>query len=80
MTVALDRATLTRVGTSDREGQGDCGGYHFPHRRGGGACIHSERAGYYHALRQGVPLSEAMQLLTAGQLEAMFPVDDTLAG
>lgn len=56
----------------------DCGGYHFPHRRGGGACIHSERADFYHALRQGVPLSEAMQLLTAGQLEAMFPVSDTL--
>lgn len=56
-----------------------CAGYHFPHRLGGGACIHSERSDYYHALRQGVPQADAMLLLTAGQLEAMFPLGDTLA-
>ena len=30
-----------------------CGGYHFPHRRGGGACIHSPRAVYHYLIRDG---------------------------
>ena len=51
-----------------------CGGYWFPHRKGGGACDHSPRASYYIALRSGATLSEAMATLSAEQLERMFPL------
>lgn len=51
----------------------ECGGYWFPHRRGGGACSHSPRADYYLALRQGMSQAEAMQLLAVHILERMFP-------
>lgn len=53
-----------------------CGGYWFPHRKGGGACDHSSRADYYRALRAGLPLSECQQLLSAADLERMFPLPD----
>lgn len=52
-----------------------CGGYHFPHRRGGGACLEGPRAEYYERLRQGESKSEAMLCLTVDQLERMFPED-----
>ena len=52
----------------------DCGGYHFPHRRTGGACTHGARSDYYLALRQGIDQAEAQQLLSADQLERMFPL------
>lgn len=51
-----------------------CTGYHFPHRRGGGACEHSPRADYYRAKRAGLSESEARELLSAAQLESMFPL------
>lgn len=51
-----------------------CTGYHFPHRRGGGACEHSPRADYYRAKRAGLSESEAQALLSAAQLESMFPL------
>lgn len=59
---------LTRV---DKRGRPVCvcGGYHFPHRKGGGACEHSPTADYHHALRQGMPKEEALQLLWSHQLE-----------
>jgi hypothetical protein len=50
-----------------------CTGYWFPHRRGGGACDSSPRADYYRAVRDGVPHDEALQLLSADQLERMAP-------
>lgn len=53
----------------------DCGGYWFPHRRGGGACDASPRADFYRALRDGATREEAMQTLSVAQLEAMFPLD-----
>lgn len=31
----------------------DCGGYHFPHRRGGGLCYHSKTRGIHLAKRFG---------------------------
>jgi hypothetical protein len=46
----------------------DCMGYHFPHRKGGGACDASPRRDYYHALRQGVDKLDALALLSADQL------------
>lgn len=49
----------------------DCGGYHFLHRRTGGACIHGPRSDYYHALRQGMPRNEAEALLSVNQLERL---------
>ncbi len=49
----------------------DCGGYHFPHRKTGGACIHGPRADYYNGLRSGLSKNEAMQLLWAHQLERL---------
>lgn len=52
----------------------NCGGYWFPHRKGGGACDHSPRAAFYIALRSGALLSEAMATLSADQLERMFPL------
>lgn len=51
-----------------------CGGYHFPHRKGSGACVHSPRAAYYVALRCGATVAEAQQELSAEQLERMFPL------
>lgn len=53
----------------------DCMGYHFPHRKTGGACVHSPRRTYYEMLRAGMSQAEAMcEGLTAGQIEAMFPL------
>lgn len=51
-----------------------CGGYWFPHRKGGGACHHGTRSDYYLALRAGVPESEAMQLLSAADLRRLYPL------
>lgn len=52
----------------------DCGGYWFPHRRGGGACEHSTRRDFYAVLRGGGSLAEAQQMLTSDQLDQMFPL------
>lgn len=52
----------------------DCMGYHFPHRRGGGACDSSPRRDYYHALRCGMDKGEALAMLSADQLERWAPV------
>lgn len=52
----------------------DCHGYWFPHRRTGGACVHGARSDFYHALRAGLELSEAMALLSSHQIERMFPL------
>jgi len=54
-----------------------CGGYWFPHRRGGGACDQSPRRDYYQALRAGLSQAEAMSLLAVHVLEAMFPIGET---
>jgi hypothetical protein len=53
-----------------------CGGYHFPHRRGGGACVDSKTRAIHMAIRGGDPdeiaearLEYAMQhgvVVTAG--------------
>ena len=51
-----------------------CGGYHFPHRRGGGACDANPAVDYWRALRCGASKEEAMQLLSVAQLERMFPL------
>lgn len=51
-----------------------CGGYWFPHRKGGGACDYSSRADYYRALRAGMSLNEAQQLLSVADLEYLFPL------
>lgn len=63
----------------DRRGRNvcDCGGYKYPHRKFGGACYHSPRADYYHALRADVPVSEALQLLWADKLERMSTIPPT---
>jgi hypothetical protein len=52
----------------------DCGGYHFPHRKGSGACIYGTRADFYAARRAGLPLKQCMELLSAADLERMFPL------
>lgn len=49
----------------------ECGGYHFPHRKTGGACYHGPRSDYYLALRAGTTRNEAEQLLWSTQLERM---------
>jgi len=54
-----------------------CGNYWFPHRKGSGACEHSSRRDYHLAIRHGVDKLEAMQLLSANDLEWMFPLDAT---
>ena len=51
-----------------------CQGYHFPHRKEGGACWHGPRSDYYVALQKGVPENEALALLSANQLEKMRPI------
>ncbi len=43
-----------------------CGGYHFPHRKGSGACHSSPRAEYYAAVRANDP--EALALLWADKI------------
>jgi hypothetical protein len=48
-----------------------CGGYWFPHRRGGGACD------YHLALRAGCTVQEAMELLTPDQLDMQHPLKKT---
>ena len=54
----------------------DCGGYWFPHRRGGGACDKASpgKRDYYRMLRAGVPASEAMAELSAADLERLYPL------
>jgi len=37
----------------------ECGGYHFPHRIKGGACIHSATAIFHSCIRQGMSEAEA---------------------
>lgn len=59
------RATLERC---------DCHGYWFPHRKGGGACEYSPYRDYYRALRAGATVAEAQQMLTADQLNRLFPL------
>ncbi len=49
----------------------DCGGYWFPHRRTGGACIHGPRSAYYLALRAGATRSEAEAEMWADKLEQL---------
>lgn len=49
----------------------NCGGYHFPHRRTGGACHHGPRADYYLGLRSGLSKPEAEALLWAHVLETL---------
>lgn len=51
-----------------------CMGYHFPHRVKSGACEHSSRADYYAALRSGNTIREAMEHLSAADIERMFPL------
>ena len=52
-----------------------CGGYHFPHRKTGGACMHGPpaRVDYYHALRQGMPENDCMAMLGVGDLRRLYP-------
>ncbi len=50
-----------------------CSGYHFPHRKTSGACDHSSRADYYHAIRAGLSVAECMALLSAADLRRFFP-------
>lgn len=69
--VAINRRTSRRRNTRLRC---DCGGYWFPHRKGGGACDHGERRAFYIALRNGATLREAMTELTPDQLNDMFPL------
>lgn len=59
-----------------REQKCPCGGYWFPHRVGGGACEFSPRGNYYKALRDGATLEEAKSLLSAKDLERMFPPEE----
>jgi hypothetical protein len=59
------------TGTHQRCG---CLGYHFPHRKGGGACEHSPRVDYYRAKRAGLAEGEAQELLSVDQIERMFPI------
>ena len=52
------RTTKTRLRTlrywrRHQEQKCECGGYHFPHRRGGGACDASPRQAIYIAIRGG---------------------------
>lgn len=49
----------------------DCGGYHFPHRKGGGACDFGIRRDYYLGLRGGLSKPEAMTLLWAHTLDTL---------
>jgi len=48
-----------------------CAGYWFPHRKGGGACLHGARAEYHAALRNGASRQEAEALLWADKLEGL---------
>jgi hypothetical protein len=48
-----------------------CGAYHYPHRRGGGACVHGPLAAYYVALRCGATVPQAEAELWAGKLELL---------
>ena len=52
----------------------ECGGYWFPHRKGGGACEHSSKKDFYAAMRAGLPLSECQTLLSVQDLEILFPI------
>jgi hypothetical protein len=49
----------------------DCGGYHFPHRKTGGACHAGARADYYLALHAGISKPDAEALLWAHQLDRL---------
>lgn len=54
----------------------ECGGYHFPHRRAGGACAHSKTLVYHLARRQGLSDADArieLQLASAGVVTVGCP-------
>lgn len=72
--MAVARTALTVAQLGKRPKPCWCGGYWFPHRKGGGACEHSPRADYYIALRYGASVAEAMLMLSAAQIERMFPL------
>lgn len=79
MRTTMATATATRVAAAQRGKRPKpcwCGGYWFPHRKGGGACEHSPRADYYLALRYGATMAEAMLELSINQLERMFPISE----
>lgn len=53
-----------------------CGGYHFPHRRAGGACHTSRTRVYHEAKRRGMDHDEALLELawqTGGRLAVECP-------
>lgn len=54
----------------------NCAGYWFPHRKTGGACFHGPRSDFYLAVRAGLPVAEAMQLLSVDQLERLYPLKE----
>ena len=65
----------TRIWTATRD-RCTCAGYAFPHRRGGGACLHGPRSDYHRAIRDGVPALTALALLSVDQLERHFPIPE----
>lgn len=54
----------------------DCGAYHFPHRKGGGACDHATpgKRDYFLMLRQGVSAATAMAELSEADLNRLHPL------
>ncbi len=52
-----------------------CAAYWFPHRHGGGACVHSSRAHYYAATRAGMTTAERMEFLSAADMRRIFPIE-----
>lgn len=72
--VAASRSNSSRRNTRLRC---DCGGYWFPHRKTGGACDHGPRRDFFIAIRGGATISDAMQELSADQLNRMFPIPPT---
>ena len=66
-TVKKRRRTL-RYWLRHQEQKCVCGGYHFPHRRGGGACDSSPRQAIYIALRGGNPAEVAQARFEYAQL------------
>lgn len=54
----------------------DCGAYHFPHRKGGGACDRATpgKRDYFLMLRQGVSAATAMAELSEADLNRPHPL------
>ena len=52
----------------------DCGAYHFPHRKGSGACESSLYRDQHLALRAGLTELEALAMLSAAALERKYPI------